>query len=494
MKKIKEKEVAEIAEEKEMLMIHWCFKMACMEYGITIQNIDNKSRLAWIDSNNHTDVKNIVRITGKIAKKVFLDEIAFIDKVYNDYTQNIRKDGKYFKKLKEYVDISEFESWMELRFEEQKNEYAFTKIGSFLLRVHNLDLEYLKFLAEYIKMLVHEKNNGISEEVVVRNLMKKYNCLWENGYLEVNTFEGIQIFSNVTQNNQQTKDIDGIPDYLNYFNENYLCATGSGDGEFKNEIDWIDYIFFVKIYERLFIELYDSVKEWEQWELKQKKSFSFLEKSLAKEKLNGNLNLYLRYREICKTECSVHGRLCQENNISKEVLSSLSEEQWKVCISKKVIENQHTELEVFIDFDDNQQAKEAIIKYMSENHDSKLTKDFVAKVIEEYYFNKNKDEIFFWKWDDTNKNYCEIQKEEAITVGKFHIQVSKLVKFKEMFKRNTSEHLLKYIWTTYEGEDKDNWLSDNLNKFDYSRAMGILEFDCEDFKKKWMELYGDNSI
>lgn len=285
--------------------------------------------------------------------------------MYNDYTQNIRKDGKYFKKLKEYVDISEFESWMELRFEEQKNEYAFTKIGSFLLRVHNLDLEYLKFLAEYIKMLVHEKNNGISEEVVVRNLMKKYNCLWENGYLEVNTFEGIQIFSNVTQNNQQTKDIDGIPDYLNYFNENYLCATGSGDGEFKNEIDWIDYIFFVKIYERLFIELYDSVKEWEQWELKQKKSFSFLEKSLAKEKLNGNLNLYLRYREICKTECSVHGRLCQENNISKEVLSSLSEEQWKVCISKKVIENQHTELEVFIDFDDNQQAKEAIIKYMS---------------------------------------------------------------------------------------------------------------------------------
>lgn len=488
------KYLAEIAEEKEMLMIHWCFKMACMEYGITIQNIDNKSRLAWIDSNNHTDVKNIVRITGKIAKKVFLDEIAFIDKVYNDYTQNIRKDGKYFKKLKEYVDISEFESWMELRFEEQKNEYAFTKIGSFLLRVHNLDLEYLKFLAEYIKMLVHEKNNGISEEVVVRNLMKKYNCLWENGYLEVNTFEGIQIFSNVTQNNQQTKDIDGIPDYLNYFNENYLCATGSGDGEFKNEIDWIDYIFFVKIYERLFIELYDSVKEWEQWELKQKKSFSFLEKSLAKEKLNGNLNLYLRYREICKTECSVHGRLCQENNISKEVLSSLSEEQWKVCISKKVIENQHTELEVFIDFDDNQQAKEAIIKYMSENHDSKLTKDFVAKVIEEYYFNKNKDEIFFWKWDDTNKNYCEIQKEEAITVGKFHIQVSKLVKFKEMFKRNTSEHLLKYIWTTYEGEDKDNWLSDNLNKFDYSRAMGILEFDCEDFKKKWMELYGDNSI
>lgn len=310
---------------------------------------------------------------------------------------------------------------------------------------------------------------------------------------EVITY-GIQIFSNVTQNNQQTKDIDGIPDYLNYFNENYLCATGSGDGEFKNEIDWIDYIFFVKIYERLFIELYDSVKEWEQWELKQKKSFSFLEKSLAKEKLNGNLNLYLRYREICKTECSVHGRLCQENNISKEVLSSLSEEQWKVCISKKVIENQHTELEVFIDFDDNQQAKEAIIKYMSENHDSKLTKDFVAKVIEEYYFNKNKDEIFFWKWDDTNKNYCEIQKEEAITVGKFHIQVSKLVKFKEMFKRNTSEHLLKYIWTTYEGEDKDNWLSDNLNKFDYSRAMGILEFDCEDFKKKWMELYGDNSI
>ena len=131
---------------------------------------------------------------------------------------------------------------------------------------------------------------------------------------------------------------------------------------------------------------------------------------------------------------------------------------------------------------------------MSENHDSKLTKDFVAKVIEEYYFNKNKDEIFFWKWDDTNKNYYEIQKEEAITVGKFHIQVSKLVKFKEMFNRNTSEHLLKYIWTTYEGEDKDNWLSDNLNKFDYSRAMGILEFDCEDFKKKWMELYGDNSI
>lgn len=63
------KYLAEIAEEKEMLMIHWCFKMACMEYGITIQNIDNKSRLAWIDSNNHTDVKNIVRITGKIAKK-----------------------------------------------------------------------------------------------------------------------------------------------------------------------------------------------------------------------------------------------------------------------------------------------------------------------------------------------------------------------------------------------------------------------------------------
>ena len=178
----------------------------------------------------------------------------------------------------------------------------------------------------------------------------------------------------------------------------------------------------------------------------------------------------------------------------KRYYRTLSEEQWKVCISKKVIENQHTELEVFIDFDDNQQAKEAIIKYMSENHDSKLTKDFVAKVIEEYYFNKNKDEIFFWKWDDTNKNYYEIQKEEAITVGKFHIQVSKLVKFKEMFKRNTSEHLLKYIWTTYEGEDKDNWLSDNLNKFDYSRAMGILEFDCEDFKKKWMELYGDNSI
>ena len=484
-----EKHLAETAEEKEMLIIHWCFKMACMEYGITIQNIDNKSRLAWMDSNNKTDVKNIVCITGKIVNKIFLEKKELVDTVYT-------KEIKKFKALKEVVDISEFELWMSLRFDEtKKNDYAFTKIEDVSIRINNLEMEDLKFLAKYINMLVREKNGGISEDEVIRNLMKKYHCLWENGYLEVDMFDEDK------EENQHVQGKDNIPKNLDFFAEDYMCKEKSESGDSKNEENWIDYIYSVKLRERLFIEHYDSVKEWEQEELKPeepkpKGSFLYDAKSLAKKKMNGNINLYLKYKAICETNCSVSSELKKGEDISKKVLSLLSEEQWRVCISRNAIENQSTELSLCMDFNDNQQIKDDIVKHMSKYPDSKLTEDFVAKVIEKYYFMNNEDKLSFCEWNDKKKAYDEV--EEMLSVGKFHIPVSRLVVFKEKFKQNKIEHRLKYGWTTKKEDEQERWLkddmSDDIKKIGLSKAMEILEFDRENFENKWTELYGNRSI
>lgn len=499
-KELWNKKNANIAEEKEMLVIHWCFKMACMEYGIAIENIDSPSRLSWMEDTN--SVKEIVSIVSDVVNNILFKENDCRNTIYEEFTDNICKDGKYNKVLKKEYRINEFKLWSNIRYKKEENVNAFTKVVNTkgeeqAIRIHNLTKDEVKEFAEYINFLVLKKNNATNEDEIIRFLIKKCHNYFEDGYLEADTLDSIPLFCK-KENKQNIPDQNKKACALNFFAKDYLNENLFNTGE--DNSNWLEYIYSVKLWERLNIELYDQVKEWEKKELENKNIFDTDKKILAKKYLNGNYYLFENYEKMIDVDNNIVCKITESQSnpiLSQIVLTTTSPEQLKLLQSIKQIVKQETEFKVTMDFSENSCFSKKIVDYIISNQDSELTKKFVEDLSENYYFSKEKDVFVFWKWNNENYSFDKLSNQDSINCGKIYISIQQVQeatpKFKELL-NNTNNNLIKYVWTTYDGDDKEKWLNNNLKKLEYKEVSKILSFDKDNLQKKWEGWYGKLSL
>lgn len=241
-----DKALANKAEEMEIRIIHWCFKMACMEYGIEIEPINSKDRLLWLEN---SEAEHIIGVVGKILN----------EKIFKTTLETIAQQCEI-----QVFSLKDFELWHSLRYEKKSNPYSYSRIGDESVRVHNLEKDELGQFAKYLVKLFQYKTIQYQEFQIdsdkiekmesdgVKYLLAQYHTQWEKGYLEAQTLITLPYF------NAETDDAEKA---LNYFDEAYLTVS-----EAQEEIDWMEYIYSVKINQRLNQGLYDKVKDWEKAE------------------------------------------------------------------------------------------------------------------------------------------------------------------------------------------------------------------------------------
>lgn len=468
------KEKANKAEELEIVIIHWCFKMACMEYGVEIDSIESKTRLKWMENDK---AEEIIRCVGAILnEKIFANS-----GVINSIDKLVKSD----------FSLWEFLLWHNLRYEDVKNEYSYSKVGDAKVRIYNLNEDELVWLAKYLVKLFKEKDNNLKESEMIKYLLGKYHIQWENGYLEADTLSGIPGFYTI-DNSVITVEKDKINKALNYFDPTYLndpCV--SSDGE---KIDWLEYIYTVKINQRLNISVYDKVKKWEHAEenMAAFKPFSTNKKKLAWKKFDGNYEMFIYYQEkinefegdgvkldLEKTE--------SEDNIVKCLINIMEPKHLKLYRMKNMNEpEEEVKCQVTIDYSGNNKIYEAIKSSIKKN---KTPNPFINSIANEHYFQRNDENVEFYEWKEDERKYVVV---DVVSIGSFKLDKSYLENIFSIFesKRNTNENLLKYVWTTYKGEDKEEWLKNNLSVIGYGNALAIISFDAEGLKSKWKECYG----
>ncbi len=476
------KERANKAEELEIIIIHWCFKMACMEYGVEIDSIESKTRLKWMENGKAED---IIRCVGTVLnKKIFTDSgiISIFDRVGKDITSKLVKTD---------FSLLEFLLWHKLRYEEKKFEYAYSKVGDEKVRIYNLNEEELVWLAKYLiklfKEKVKEKDINLKESEMIKYLLKKYHMQWKNGCLEADTLSTIPDFY-TTDNDAITVEEDKIDKALNYFDGTYLCDPCIST-------DWLEYVYAVKINQRLNISLYDKVKNWENAEnnMNDFSPFSTIEKKLAWEKFDGNYEMFIYYQEKIKEfkgdGVKLDYKIGSQDDIVKCLINIMLEKHLKLSRMKNMNEpEKEVNCQVSINYSENNKIYEAIKSYINNiPTTSSIIRSIVDEITKNYYIQSNNENVEFYEWKQDERKYVLVQE---MTIGSFKLDSSCLKNLFSIFKskKNTDENLLKYVWTTYKG-DKEEWLKNNLNKFDYDRALAIISFDAEGIKSKWKEYY-----
>ncbi len=482
------KERANKAEELEIIIIHWCFKMACMEYGVEIDSIENKTRLKWMEN---VKAEDIIRCVGTVLnKKIFTDLgiISIFDRVGKDITSKLVKTD---------FSLWEFLLWHNLRYEEVKFEYSYSKVGDAKVRIYNLNEEELVWLAKYLVKLFKEKvkenDINLKESEMIKYLLGKYHIQWKKGYLEADMLSMMPGFYTIDNDSIYVEE-DKIDKALNYFDGTYLCDPCVSIDEKK--IDWLEYVYAVKINQRLNSSLYDKVENWENAENNMNvfEPFSINDKKLAWEKFDGNYEMFIYYKEkIRKFEgdgVKLSFEICSQDDIVKCLINEMAQEQLKLYRMKNMNEpEKEVNCQVSIDYSENNKIYKAIKSYINNNLTTSLmARSIIDEIIKNYYFQSNNENVEFYEWKQDKLEYVLVQE---MTIGSFKLDSSCLKNLFGIFKSkiNTNENLLKYVWTTYKG-DKEEWLKNNLNKFDYDRALAIISFDTEGVKSKWKEYYG----
>ena len=256
-----EKEAGE-AEKREIGIIHWCFKMACMEYGIRIGNIsDAAARLAWMENEK---AEAPVKLAGRLLS----------DTVFSKKENLVNKTGfSILETDTERFGEAEFALWHEIRCRQGlagAHPYRFEKAGQ-TLRIYNLSPEEVREYAEYIIWLAwnREGRDSSSDSDRFQFLLKKFHAYWEEGYLPVNL---------------------DLTEQENYFSEGYLQRN-------PEELTWIEYLYTVKLIEMLDITAYERIKDWEKEEYKNRREFKWKEKREAEERYGRDYFLWLYARE-----------------------------------------------------------------------------------------------------------------------------------------------------------------------------------------------------
>ena len=457
-----DKALANKAEENEIKIIHWCFKMACMEFGKEIGEIkDARNRLRWV---GESFAEEVISTVGRILN----------DKIFSRDIKNVYETVEKNQKINEFTE-EEFLLWFDLRYRDrEKEEYSIIKARSYI-EVHNLESKFTKDYMHYIILwsVYYEKAKKQTE--AVKYILQKCHSYWNEGYLRVELL--VEFFGN--------KDID--KEVCDYHSEKYLDENViKKDGE--NEVSWIDYIYTVKLNQMLDAKKYELIKEWEIEEFKRKEIFKQWYKKIAKFNVfrDYKLSAYLAdYLYENTTQDAISFDFATGIEVADEIVKRLKIEDLKKSRMRKIIFQEETTRDILVTYKNNEEMKEAVKKYLVD----KALKELMDEIKEKYYI-KADDFIELYKLADNN----EWQKAESINIGCITIfldEVSEEFRNKIKGLENKTEYIIKFNWWEYKaGKLSEDEYKEKLNDKMYDKALEILGDDAVDFKSVYKELIG----
>ena len=473
-----DKALANKAEENEIKIIHWCFKMACMEFGKEIGEIkDARNRLRWV---GESFAEEVISTVGRILNdKIFIKNSDFFDKVIG---QN--------QKINEFSS-AEFLIWFDLRCRDrEKEEYSIIKAQSYI-KVHNLESEFTKGYMYYLILLSVYYEKVKKQTEAVKYILQKCHTYWDKGYLQVELLA--ELFG--------YKEID--KEVCDYYSEEYLNKNKI------NEVSWIEFIYTVKLNQMLDSKKSELIMGWEGKEYDRlckdelhNNEFKPRDKKLAYIKTFKDYGLWeflnedsnqdtMQFEMVTGTDVAdeIIKRLTFEmvtgTDVADEIIKRLTMEDLKKSRMRKIILEEDTSSDISITYKNNEEIKEAVKKYLVD----KASKELMDEIKEKYYI-KADDFIELYKLADNN----EWQKAESINIGCITIfldEVSEEFKNKIKGLENKPEFIIKFNWWEYKtGKLSEDKYKEKLNAKMYDKALEILGDDAVNFKSVYKELIG----
>lgn len=508
------KNLQDKAEELEIKIIHWCFKMAAMELGISVGNIivnessnqinkekGDNSRLIWMDNSN---AGGIIECARNVLERIFEP----LSKNDNEYLNKIEEfNNNNSKKFNDYsvFYLDEFEFWFDLRRHEDKESYEFKfELQKFCdeentksFKVYNIINDEAISLAKYWFWLANKKGEGNSNNIdgksqnseIIKFLLKKYHTFWEGGYFETETIEYMNSCKDISENqndNLENQIDNSIEKEYDYFSENYLTKKPD---YIK---DWIEYIYIIKLEEMLNIKEYDNVKVWEKYEFEGKKVFENKDKRIAIEKLNGNyylwnfLNDFISKNEFKSIGLDINNNLNTINELNYEIINSINDDGvLNICLFDNVF-NEKSKFDIKIDFTQNESVKEEVYKYIVDLLNN-FNKEVVEKVVNKYLCFKNSDSYVMYRFNKENKNWEETN---LIDIGNIIIKVEDIKQeIKEKLSSNNDiKNIICYYWLKDPDECIENAINNKISSDSIidSLKKWNIDIDSEELNKKFL--------
>ena len=456
-----DKELANKAEEKEIKIIHWCFKMACMEFGKEIGEIkDARKRLRWI---GESFAEEVISIVGRILN----------DKIFSRDLKDVYKTVEKNQKINEFNE-EEFLLWFDLRYRDrEKEEYSIIKTRSYI-KVHNLESEFTKAYMHYLILLsvYYEKVENQTE--AVKYILQKCHTYWDKGYLRVELLA--ELFGN--------KDID--KEVCDYYSEEYLNKNKI------NEVSWIEFIYTVKLNQMLDSKKSELIMGWEVKEYSRlckdelhNNEFKPRDKKLAYIKTFKDYGLWEFLNEDSNQD-TMQFEMVTGTDVADKIVKKLTIEELKKSRMRKIILEEETSSDISITYKNNEEIKEAVKKYLVD----KAPKELMDEIKEKYYIKANDNFIELYEPIDNNK-WAKI---EVINIGCIALSLDEVSEeFRNKIKglENKTECIIKFNWWEYKaGKLNEDEYKEKLNAKMYDKALEILGDDAVDFKSVYKELIG----
>lgn len=390
------KEEADNAEALEIQIIHWCFKMACMEFGVSIGEIQNaKSRLRWTQESFASEV---IEIVGTILNSKILDCKEKVLKVKGCICNG--------QKITDYG-LDEFRLWFELRYEKKEiTQYKIEKNKRYI-KVNNWEKEEAKQKAIYWIMLAeyYQQENKTDKSEMVKFLLQKYHSFWNDGFLQAELLDNMEDFYEV-DNDKIKVDRKTISDICDFYSDTYLAKKPDS---IKN---WLEYIYIVKLNQMADMRVYELVKVWENEEHSRNMIFDSQEKKQAYLHAFGDYDLwkYIKNQyENFQSEIKLDN--VNETGVSKKVFERVDETEIKKAGVRKKILEKETNIDIEIVFRNNCTVADRVKKYII----SAFPNAFREEIKNSYYVMKFNEIVKVYELKDTGNNtWSEV---DSIKVG-----------------------------------------------------------------------------
>jgi uncharacterized protein (DUF2164 family) len=480
-----EKTEADKAEELEIKIIHWCFKMACMEYGVSIGEIvDAKKRLRWMEDDFAEEV--ITTIGDILNNKIFISS--------KDNFEMIKDFGS---KCVDKFSEEELYKWFDLRYYNcTLNTYKFEKVNGNYLKIYNWDkdniisdIDYWIRLANYYQKKESSNGQNESDSCKICFLLQKLHYLWQEGCLQVDLLETVDGFYNI-DNNITLADKEKMDKNLDFFSEEYLTKKPESINS------WIEYIYIIKLNEMLNVKKYELVKRWEEAEknclIAEEGIFERKEKKLAKERVYGDYSLWKKINDKYGNDKYVIDPISFKkvngDNIAYDIVGEIKEEDFKASRIRNKVLNLDTNINISIQYENNQQILSKVQEYVKKNSDLFVKQlsslyfiHFIDKGRELYLYDENSD-----CWNKVNRlkiGIIEIDKEDFSE--EFWKTLEKAV--------NADDSRIRFMWWAYKNKIiTENTYKDSLNSKMFNKALSVLSMsnEVENFKQVYKKLIG----
>lgn len=477
-----DKSKADKAEELEIKIIHWCFKMACMEYGVSIGEIaDAKKRLRWMEDEFAEEVINTV---GNILK----------EKIFNTSNNCLEsfKDILNGSSLVERFSKKELELWFELRWEvnRQSNAYKFVKTNNSYLKVYNWEKEdiirkisYWILLAKYYQ---EQEDKCIQDEnAMVRFWLQKLHSLWKEGYLQTDLLETLEEFGE-NSNDDTIANNCKTEKFLDFFSREYLSRRP------ETINSWLEYIYIIKLNEMLDVKRYELVKRWEEAEfdcLRESEGvFEQKDKQLGKERTFGNYDLWKKINSayVDSPITPIEFQIGDGNNIESDIIDKINEADFKTSRIRKEVLCKDTSVNISIACENSKSIMSAIREYVMEN-----PAFFVNKISALYYISSDNNGRTLYLYDENQKIWTSVNK---VRIGIIEINTQDFVEqFWKLLekKTNTSSNTIRFNWWAYRNEKMlEEKYKLTLNPKMFDESLEVLSNEVDEFKQVYKKLMG----